>query len=569
LFGGPKDGEDEEEFNDLELSPVCSNDPDTTRRWRVRNINEFEVPVYWNIKNTTQSGDFVAPATGQGSPMDQDSSGDLTYTFFETNTEEESNRIKIWWYDKQMNEYSLESASSAEECMTPPTCDQSGLEITTDVLPKAEWYQLYTTTLTGSGGKTPYLWNIVWEESSLPGNFIIGQYDGKLSGIPKAGTDTDYPLWIKLTDDNSCSVDKYFNFSVDSMYDCSKSDISITTASIPEATSGESYTAQIEAVGGIRPYTWEIIAEETTVPGYLTIDQSTGVVTGTPDGETGTYALALRVKDSGDCSITQTYNTYLNPQENEPELPYDVVMIRGRLINRFTKEPISGARFQWVTHPDNPDYYRQITWDPWTKYDATWSDENGNFEIDLPYPLMLGRNSNEQVVSIQAYGCSFFNNNLRLRNTNDESLYEMGFQILDKIPQHETTYIKINSDDYNVGDVELWPHAYTYIKSDVTASLSYNYPEDSASVHMGWHDYPVANSGKYTKSVRTMLAKHYDTEVNLRIDGTLVPEIINYDNDEVCGGGVLIEIKDGEVIWQYGVPDEEDILIRWEDPNLQ
>ena len=45
---------------DLQLTSMCSNNPDLFRRWRVRNPNPFEVLVNWNVVGTEQSGELYA-----------------------------------------------------------------------------------------------------------------------------------------------------------------------------------------------------------------------------------------------------------------------------------------------------------------------------------------------------------------------------------------------------------------------------------------------------------------------------------------------------------------------------
>jgi Putative Ig domain/IPT/TIG domain len=70
---------------------------------------------------------------------------------------------------------------------------------------------------------------------------------------------------------------------------------SITTTSLPAATVGVAYTATLKASGGKKPYTWSITVG--TLPAGLTLNPSTGVISGTPTG-TGTSTFTVRVTDS-------------------------------------------------------------------------------------------------------------------------------------------------------------------------------------------------------------------------------------------------------------------------------
>ncbi len=57
----------------LQLTAMCSPDPDSYRVWRVRNSNPFDVPFTWDIAGSGQSGSGIAAANGD--------------TFFQTTTE--------------------------------------------------------------------------------------------------------------------------------------------------------------------------------------------------------------------------------------------------------------------------------------------------------------------------------------------------------------------------------------------------------------------------------------------------------------------------------------------------
>ena len=48
----------------LQLTALCSPDPDSFRVWRVRNSNPFDVPFTWDIAGSGQSGSGIAAASG-------------------------------------------------------------------------------------------------------------------------------------------------------------------------------------------------------------------------------------------------------------------------------------------------------------------------------------------------------------------------------------------------------------------------------------------------------------------------------------------------------------------------
>jgi hypothetical protein len=83
----------------------------------------------------------------------------------------------------------------------------------------------------------------------------------------------------------------------------SGSGLSVTTASLPAGTIGKAYSGQISASGGVAPYSYSA----TGLPGGLSMDSSTGAITGAPaQGTTGTAPVALTVNDSASGTATST-----------------------------------------------------------------------------------------------------------------------------------------------------------------------------------------------------------------------------------------------------------------------
>jgi hypothetical protein len=75
----------------------------------------------------------------------------------------------------------------------------------------------------------------------------------------------------------------------------SASTLAITTTSLPGGTAGTAYSASITASGGVNPYAYSA----TGLPGGLSINGSTGAITGTPAaGSVGTASVVVSVTDS-------------------------------------------------------------------------------------------------------------------------------------------------------------------------------------------------------------------------------------------------------------------------------
>jgi hypothetical protein len=71
--------------------------------------------------------------------------------------------------------------------------------------------------------------------------------------------------------------------------------LSIATTSLPGGSIGASYTATLQAAGGTAPYTWAISTG--SLPAGLTLNGSTGVISGTPTAA-GSNTFTVQVTDS-------------------------------------------------------------------------------------------------------------------------------------------------------------------------------------------------------------------------------------------------------------------------------
>ncbi len=71
----------------------------------------------------------------------------------------------------------------------------------------------------------------------------------------------------------------------------------VTTTSLPAGTVSQPYKTKLKATGGNAPYTWSLVKGDGTLPSGLTLNSSTGKISGAPTG-TGTTNFVVEVTDT-------------------------------------------------------------------------------------------------------------------------------------------------------------------------------------------------------------------------------------------------------------------------------
>ncbi|TAN38568.1 MAG: cadherin repeat domain-containing protein [Nitrospirae bacterium] len=147
----------------------------------------------------------------------------------------------------------------------------------------------YSFVFQGSGGQPPYIFQDFGDAGpSIPPGLTLSS-SGTLSGVPPtAGT---FGMIIGICDScgGSCLVRNY-SLTVNP---CPA--MSISTASLPPGTAGQSYFAQLQASGAQGRLTYNIAAGQ--LPGGLTLDSSTGAISGIPSA-TGNYSFTVSARDT-------------------------------------------------------------------------------------------------------------------------------------------------------------------------------------------------------------------------------------------------------------------------------
>jgi len=173
--------------------------------------------------------------------------------------------------------------------------------ITTTTLPGGTQNTAYSTTLAATGGTLPYTWSV--SVGTLPAGLSLAPSTGVISGTPTASGTSNFT--VQVTDANSLSAQKALSLTI-----TSTPPPTITTTSLPGGTQNSAYSATLTATGGTTPYSWSIASG--TLPAGLSLDASTGAISGTPTG-TGTSNFTVQVTDANSSSAQKALSLTVVP----------------------------------------------------------------------------------------------------------------------------------------------------------------------------------------------------------------------------------------------------------------
>ena len=168
---------------------------------------------------------------------------------------------------------------------------------TTSPMPSGVLTQFYSQNLAATGGITPYTWSQTG--GSLPTGLTLSS-NGLISGTPSAtGT---FNFTVKVTDSETPtqSVTKSLSITINN-----SAPLQIITSALSTGVLNTGYSDQIEAKGGVKPYSWSITAGG--LPPGITLAPSTGAITGTPTS-IGTFNFTAKVTDSSTPTQSVTAN---------------------------------------------------------------------------------------------------------------------------------------------------------------------------------------------------------------------------------------------------------------------
>jgi hypothetical protein len=160
--------------------------------------------------------------------------------------------------------------------------------ITTTSLPAATAGVAYSAILTESGGTAPYAWSVTSGSLASLG-LSLNSETGLISGTPTGPGSGSFTF--QVTDATHVSASSgSITITVNP-----PAALAVTTTSLAGAALGVAYSQTLQATGGVQPYQWSITSG--SLPSGLTLS-SAGVISGTPNGSTGTSNFTVTVTDS-------------------------------------------------------------------------------------------------------------------------------------------------------------------------------------------------------------------------------------------------------------------------------
>jgi len=148
----------------------------------------------------------------------------------------------------------------------------------------------FTVTASGSPAST------FSETGTLPTGVSLNSTTGVLSGTPGAGTAGSYPITITAANGNLPNATQSFTLTVDQVP-------AITSGNSTTFAVGTAGTFTVTATGSPVP----TLAETGTLPGGVTFNSTTGVLSGTPTGTGGTFPITITAANGVLPNATQSF----------------------------------------------------------------------------------------------------------------------------------------------------------------------------------------------------------------------------------------------------------------------
>lgn len=168
----------------------------------------------------------------------------------------------------------------------PPTI--LPLAIRTDSLPAGFVEAPYSIWLEAEAGLPPYTWQITFGQ--LPSGLFLDPSTGQIAGQARVAGQSTFTVQLRDNQSPPAVVTVLLSLNINPL-----SDLTIITEELPRAYLSSPYQVKLIAVGGLLPYTWQIISGQ--LPSGLSLNPKSGEILGNPE-VAGKYNLTIQVTDN-------------------------------------------------------------------------------------------------------------------------------------------------------------------------------------------------------------------------------------------------------------------------------
>jgi hypothetical protein len=151
------------------------------------------------------------------------------------------------------------------------------------------------------GGTAPYSFSIT--NGALPTGLSLDAATGVVSGAPTVTG--EFSFEVRVTDGFGCFSSRAYVLAIR----CPTINVEPANSNLPNGAVGTAYHQTFSATGGVGTYAFDVVTG--ALPGGITLDASTGVLSGAP-ARRDTLNFVIRATDSNGCVGRRQYQIIVN-----------------------------------------------------------------------------------------------------------------------------------------------------------------------------------------------------------------------------------------------------------------